>query len=99
MTMIQKNPSIMKSKSEPNYYFSAYPLKALNIPETEKKSNYLHIVTRPGNRKKYAESANVLPMKNPYPEKTPPNIPDKKFSQKQSDHIDHRDSDWFASYE
>ena len=69
MTMTIQNPAVMKSKSEPSYAASAYPLKALRLPENDKKSNYLHIITKQGEKKKYAELSHVLPMINPYTKK------------------------------
>jgi hypothetical protein len=97
MKLLLKHPSIMKSSSRPNFYFSAYPLKVLNQTESEKKS-YLHIYSRPKDKKKYAESLKVLPMVNPYTEKDEARL--QNITRKvQPDNIEHRDSDWFASYE
>ena len=87
----------MKSSSLPNFYFSAYPLKVLNQHEPEKKS-YLHIYTKPQGKKKYAESLKVLPMVNPYTEKEEAKLQDLTKPHR-PDHVEHRDSDWFASYE
>ncbi len=87
----------MKSSSQPNFYFSAYPLKVLNKQEPEKKS-YLHIYSRPKDKKKYAESLKVLPMVNPYTEKDEVRL-QNVTRQNQPDNVEHRDSDWFASYE
>ena len=58
----------MKSQSQPNFYFSAYPLKVIKEQESEKKS-YLHIYTNPKSKKKYAEGLKILPMFNPYSKK------------------------------
>jgi len=87
----------MKSSSQPNFYFSAYPLKVLNQQEPEKKS-YLHIQSKPKDKKKYAEGLKVLPMVNPYTKKDEARL-QKITRQNQPDHVEHRDSDWFASYE
>ena len=87
----------MKSPSQPNFYFSAYPLKVLNQKEPEKKS-YLHIYSNPKGKKKYAEGLKVLPMVNPYTEKDEARL-QKVTRQHQPDNVEHRDSDWFASYE
>ena len=83
------------------FYFSAYPLKALNLSEAEKKS-YLHIYTK--SDKSLKQSINpitigskVLPLINPYPEHKMENAVEVKI--KPSDHIEDRESDWFASYE
>ena len=86
----------MKSPGQPNFYFSAYPLKALNQKEPEKKS-YLHIKT--GTKKKYAESLKVLPMVNPYTQKDEAKLLQNVLNQTRPDNVEERDSDWFASYE
>ena len=81
---------------EPDFYFSAYPLKALNLPEEEKKS-YLNIYTNSDKKIKRPQHSKVLPMINPYPEhrmEAP-----VKMKNKPSDQIEERESDWFASYE
>ena len=59
MKLSLKNPSTMKSPGQPNFYFSAYPLKVLNQQEPEKKS-YLHIYTKSNGKKKYAEGLKKL---------------------------------------
>ncbi|MCW3116622.1 MAG: hypothetical protein JWM28_704 [Chitinophagaceae bacterium] len=56
----------MKSATEKVHYFSAYPLKALNLPEEEYQSE-LRINTGVSN--KTASRIRVLPMANPYKEK------------------------------
>lgn len=87
----------MKSfQPEPNFYFSAYPLKALNLPEEEKKS-YLRIYSKKEKIIKRPFSSKVLPMINPYPEhKT---INNTGVKNKPIDQIEERETDWFASYE
>src|SRR4026208_758516 len=97
MKLILPNPPTMKNLVQPSFYFSAYPLKVLNQQETEKKS-YLHIITKPKGKKKYAESLKVLPMVNPYTEKDEVRLQNVN-KQSQPDNIEERDSDWFASYE
>lgn len=97
MKLLSPNPSLMKSSSRPNFYFSAYPLKVLNEKEPEKRS-YLHIYTNPKSKKKYAEGLKILPMVNPYTKKDEERL-DHSGNQNQPDNIEHRDSDWFASYE
>ena len=87
----------MKSSSQPNFYFSAYPLKVLNQTEPEKKS-YLHIYSKPKGKKKYAEGLKVLPMVNPYTKRDEARL-QKIIRQTQPDNVEQRDSDWFASYE
>jgi hypothetical protein len=54
MKLLLKNPSTMKSQGQPNFYFSAYPLKVIKEQDAEKKS-YLHIYTNSKSKKKYAE--------------------------------------------
>src|SRR5258705_2200164 len=98
MKPLLKNPSTMKSPGQPNFYFSAYPLKAINQPEAEKKS-YLHIYTKPGSKKKYAEGLKILPMVNPYSKKDEARLTQNFTTQNQPDNVEERDSDWFASYE
>jgi hypothetical protein len=102
MKLSTYNPHIMKKAIVPAPFFSAYPLKALNLPEQEKKS-YLHIITnatgKDKEKKKYAEKENVFPMHNVYNEKGIPVVVNRPLSQTTTDHIEEKDSDWFASYE
>jgi hypothetical protein len=98
MKLSSKNPITMKSFSQPNFYFSAYPLKAIGKSEPETKS-YLHIRTRRDGKVKYAEGLKVLPMVNPYSEKEEMKLTEKIKKQIQPDHVEERDSEWFASYE
>jgi len=97
MKLLSTKPSIMKSSSHPNFYFSAYPLKVLKQQEPEKKS-YLHIYSKPDGKKKYAEGLKILPMVNPYTEKDELRL--QNLNKKtHPDNVEDRDSDWFASYE
>ena len=98
MKLSSLNPPTMKNPGQPNFYFSAYPLKVLNQKEPEKKS-YLHIYTKSSGKKKYAESLKVLPMVNPYTEKDEARLTNKINKHIQPDNVEERDSDWFASYE
>ncbi len=84
----------MKKKSEPNFYFSAYPLKVLNLPEAEKKS-YLHIYRNKDGEVKAAGRTKILPMVNPYKE----TIAKKEVKKIQPDSVDNREADWFSNYE
>jgi hypothetical protein len=93
-----KYPNTMKVTNQPNFYFSAYPLKSIPGSEKEKKT-YLHLETRPGKKKKYAEDAKVLPMKNPYSYEDEVRLSKKPVRKTVNDKIEERDSDWFASYE
>ena len=88
----------MKSQGQPNFYFSAYPLKVIKDQEAEKKS-YLHIYTNPKSKKKYAEGLKILPMVNPYSKKDEARLLQSVNKQIQQDNVEERDSDWFASYE
>ena len=88
----------MKSQGQPNFYFSAYPLKVIKEQEAEKKS-YLHIYTNPKSKKKYAEGLKILPMVNPYSKKDEARLMQSVNKQIQPDNVEERDSDWFASYE
>jgi len=88
----------MKTPGQPNFYFSAYPLKVIKEADTEKKS-YLHIYTRSSNKKKYAEGLKILPMINPYSKKDEARLLQNVNKQIQPDNVEERDSDWFASYE
>ena len=98
MKLSSTKPFTMKTPARPNFYFSAYPLKALNQQEPEKKS-YLHIITKPNGKKKYAESLKVLPMVNPYNQNDEARLLQNVFKQTHPDRVEERDSDWFASYE
>ena len=84
----------MKSKSEPNFYFSAYPLKALNLPATEKKT-YLHIYRNKDGEIKAGGRVKIVPMALPKKE-TAVVKPIKKVD---TDSVDHREADWFSNYE
>ena len=88
----------MKSQGQPNFYFSAYPLKVIKERESEKKS-YLHIYTKPNGKKKYAEGLKILPMVNPYSKKDEARLTQSLDKRNQPDNVEDRDSDWFASYE
>ena len=88
----------MKSQGQPNFYFSAYPLKVIKEQDAEKKS-YLHIYTNPKSKKKYAEGLKILPMVNPYSKKDEVRLLQSLNKQTQPDNVEERDSDWFASYE
>jgi len=98
MKLSIKNPSTMKTPGQPNFYFSAYPLKVIKGSDTEKKS-YLHIYTRPSGKKKYADGLKILPMVNPYSQKDEARLLQNLNKQTQQDNVEERDSDWFASYE
>jgi len=98
MKTLLKIPSTMKSQGQPNFYFSAYPLKVIKEQDAEKKS-YLHIYTNPKSKKKYAEGLKILPMVNPYSKKDEARLLQNINKQIQPDNVEERDSDWFSSYE
>jgi hypothetical protein len=98
MKLLLKNPSTMKSQGQPNFYFSAYPLKVIKEQDAEKKS-YLHIYSRPRGKKKYAEGLKILPMVNPYSKKDEARLLQNLNKQSHPDKVEERESDWFASYE
>ena len=98
MKLLTLKPSSMKSPSQSNFYFSAYPLKVLNQQEPEKKS-YLHIHTKSHSKKKYSESLKVLPMVNPYSQKDEARLLKNVINEPKKDNVEERDNDWFASYE
>lgn len=78
------------------FYFSAYPLKALNLSEAEEKS-YLHIYSKQDKKIKLSVNSKVFPMVNPYPEAKieEPVV----INNKPTDQIEERESDWFGNYE
>ena len=88
----------MKTQGQPNFYFSAYPLKVLNQQEPEKKS-YLHIYSKSRDKKKYSEGLKILPMVNPYTSKDEVRLMQTLNKQTQPDNVEERESDWFANYE
>ena len=98
MKLSIKNPPTMKTPGQPNFYFSAYPLKVIKGAETEKKT-YLHIYTKARDKKKYAEGLKILPMVNPYSQKDEAKLLQNLNKKTQQDNVEQRDSDWFASYE
>jgi hypothetical protein len=98
MKTSSKYPNTMKVTNHPNFYFSAYPLKSIPGNEKENKT-YLHLETKPAGKKKYAENAKVLPMKNPYSHAEEARLSNKLVKKTPNDKIEERDSEWFASYE
>ena len=84
----------MKSKREPNFYFSAYPLKALNLPATEKKT-YLHIYRNKDGEVKAGGTTKILPMVLPKKEVITP----KQQKKWPPDTIDQKDAEWYNNYE
>ena len=99
MKLSLKNPPTMKTPGQPNFYFSAYPLKVIKEQEESEKKSYLHIYTKTRGKKKYAEGLKILPMVNPYSKKDEVRLLQSLNKQTQPDNVEERDSDWFASYE
>lgn len=98
MNFVSKYPTAMKSFIQPNFYFSAYPLKAIS-KEVEEKKSYLHIITKRNGKVKYSENLKVLPMVNPYDKKEETRLSNLVNKHSHQDKIEDRDADWFASYE
>ena len=98
MKLATQKPSTMKAPGQPNFYFSAYPLKVLNQQEPEKKT-YLHIITKSPGKKRYSEGLKVMPMVNPYSAKDEARLSKNLNNYTYKDNVEERDSDWFASYE
>lgn len=98
MKLSLKNPPTMKTPGQPNFYFSAYPLKVIKGQQESEKKSYLQIYTKARGKKKYAEGLKILPMVNPYSKKDEARL-ENLGNQNKPDNIEHRDSDWFASYE
>ena len=96
MKTLFKNSGTMKNNHQPIFYFSAYPLKALNLPEDEKKT-YLHIYKRENNTGRKQVGLKVLPMTFADHERAVNES--KNVKTIQPDNIEDRESDWFASYE
>ena len=99
MKLSLKNPPTMKAPGQPNFYFSAYPLKVIKKETESEKKSYLHIYSRSRGKKKYAEGLKILPMVNPYSKKDEARLMRSLDNRNQPDNIEERDSDWFASYE
>jgi hypothetical protein len=91
-------PAIMKKITEPNFNFTAYPLKALNLPVSDSKST-LHIFTKQKGKAKYAFDTKVFPMVNPYKEIPADTTTARPAEKPQPDNVEEREAEWFASYE
>ena len=97
MKILSENPNAMKSNQrQAKFYFSAYPLKALNLPAEEQKA-YLHVYKNQDKIIKRSVSSKILPMIAAYKESLSEISTEAKNIQ--PDHIEERESDWFASYE
>jgi len=97
MKTIFKNPSIMKNLNrEPVFNYSAYPLKALKLPQEEKKT-YLHIYKKESKKNKPILYTKILPMTLADHNKAVQEYKDAKKNK--ADNIEDRETDWFASYE
>lgn len=98
MKLSSINPIAMKDFHQPNFHFSAYPLKALNLPEGENKT-YLRISRNGDGHIKYVESTKVFPMINPYKEKNSKPLVKNTNKNIQEDKVEERESEWFSNYE
>jgi hypothetical protein len=97
MKILSENPNAMKSNQrQAKFYFSAYPLKALNLPGDEQKA-YFHVYKKQDKIIKRSVSSKVLPMIDAYKESLSEDSIEVKNAQ--PDHIEDRESEWFASYE
>ena len=92
------NPATMKKFTEPNFCFSAYPLRVLKQNETDNKS-FLHIHTSKHGLKKYVVNAKVFPMINPYPVNAAEQTKNRIANRQDPDSVQERDAEWFSSYE
>jgi hypothetical protein len=91
------NPTTMKNnQQQTNFFFSAYPLQTFNLPAEEKRA-YLHIYKTEDKGLKRLPDAKILPVMIAC------NDPQLKKSTEEKniepEHIEERESDWFASYE
>jgi hypothetical protein len=85
----------MKSSAQSSLYFSAYPLKALKLPEAE-ESSYLHISSKGTDKKRFNNRLFVMPMADPYREEenNEPTVRKNNPDQLQS-----FDTEWYNNYE
>lgn len=79
-----------------SFYFSAYPLKALNLPQEEQKK-YFHLYKQQDKTIRRTLPATVMPMMLSSElinaeNSNSPNHPSP-------DHIEVQDTDWYVSYE
>lgn len=85
----------MKSSAQSSLYFSAYPLKALKLPEAE-QSSYLHINSKATDKKRFNSRLLVMPMADPYREEENNESAVRKNN---PDHIQSFDTEWYNNYE
>jgi hypothetical protein len=85
----------MKSSAQSSLYFSAYPLKALKLPEAE-QSSYLHISSKATDKKRFNSRLFVMPMADPYREEESNEAIERT---NHSDKIQSFDAEWFNNYE
>jgi hypothetical protein len=85
----------MKSSAKSSLYFSAYPLKALKLPEAE-QSSYLHISSKATDRKRFNSRLFVMPMADPYREEENNEPAVRKNN---PDHLQSFDTEWYNNYE
>jgi hypothetical protein len=85
----------MKSSVQSSLYFSAYPLKALKLPE-EEESTYLHISSKGNDKKRFNNRLFVMPMADPYREEEYSEMEERKDN---PDHLKSFDTEWYNNYE
>jgi hypothetical protein len=86
----------MKSSAQSSLYFSAYPLKALKLPESE-ESSYLHISSKGNDKKRFNNRLFVMPMADPYREDEKNETAERKNNN--PDHLQSFDTEWYNNYE
>lgn len=84
----------MKSNIHPAFYFSAYPLKSVNLKENTPKPN-LRVESKEGKTEFYSIESKVLPLINPYKAESYKS----ESRNRQSDAVQNNGVDWFCSYE
>jgi len=88
----------MKSSAQSNFYFSAYPLKALKEDNSSKPSNepspYLKAIL--SGKTRTLSRVRVFPLINPYRKSS---IPEQKNTSKLPNDIELTEKDWFNNYE
>jgi len=85
----------MKGSIQPAFYFSAYPLKSVNLKENTVKSS-LRIQTRKEKNELFHIESKVLPLTNPYKAEVYKSAGTKVRS---SDAVEETGVEWFCSYE
>lgn len=85
----------MKGNTQPAFYFSAYPLKAVNLKEDTATSS-LRVQSREEENELFRIESKVLPLINPYRAEAYKS-PDTQG--RRSDAVQETGVEWFCSYE